>query len=70
MYVKKGVKLQYGETIEFFGTYSKASEATNYKAFDYNNYLKIKKIYGIINANRHNSRKQRYRIKSNRDFSK
>lgn len=33
------------------GEYSKPSEATNYKAFDYKNYLKTKNVYGSVALN-------------------
>ena len=37
--------------LAFHGEYSKPSQATNYKAFDYSKYLKTKKIYGIVTSN-------------------
>ena len=34
----------------FLGEYSKPSRATNYKAFDYRNYLKTQNVYGTVTA--------------------
>lgn len=49
IYVKNGVKLEYGAKVSFSGTYQAPSKASNYKAFDYKNYLKTKNIYGSVN---------------------
>ena len=49
IYTKKdGYKLQYGDKIEIIGTYNQISARRNYGGFDYQNYLKIKKISGIV----------------------
>lgn len=40
--------LKYGEKVQISGKYEEPSKARNYKGFDYKNYLKTKKIYGII----------------------
>lgn len=40
--------LKYGNKITFKGEYSEPSRERNYKGFNYNNYLKTKKIYGTI----------------------
>lgn len=52
MYVKKSYpqKLEYGMWITIEGTYSKPSEARNYKGFSYKNFLKSKGIFGTIKA--------------------
>lgn len=51
LYIDKSFKvLNYGDKIYFKGTYYKASQATNYKAFDYSEYLKTQKIYGTVIA--------------------
>ena len=49
---KKYEDLKYADKIIFTGEYSKANKATNYKAFDYSEYLKTSKIYGIVNADK------------------
>ena len=46
--VKKN--LQYGDKISITGTYLEPKRRTNYKGFDYKNYLKTLKIYGTIKA--------------------
>ena len=51
MYTKLGTNIEYGRKVTFKGTYEKASEATNYKAFDYEKYLRTKNIYGLAYAN-------------------
>ena len=48
IYTKKDIYLKYGNQIHFKGTYEEASTATNYKAFDYREYLKAKNVYGIV----------------------
>ena len=47
-----GVKkdLQYGDKILITGMYLEPKRQTNYKGFDYKNYLKTLKIYGTIKA--------------------
>lgn len=41
-------KLEYGDKIQFKGTYSAPEVRRNYKGFDYSEYLKTLKIYGIV----------------------
>ncbi len=50
IYISKEQKLTYGSKYCFSGSYSKASNATNYRAFDYKEYLKTKNVYGIFNV--------------------
>lgn len=50
IYTSKSKKLEYGEKIIIEGTYTKAKAVTNYKAFDYREYLKTKNVYGILNV--------------------
>lgn len=45
---KQEMNLKYGDKISFKGEYEKVSIQRNYGGFDYNQYLKTKKIYGII----------------------
>jgi len=56
-------KLNYGDLIEFNGTFELPSTQKNYGGFDYRNYLKTKKIYGIISSNK-------IKIKANNQLSK
>lgn len=42
--------LKYGDLIQLDGTFEIPNEARNYKGFDYKQYLKTKKISGIINT--------------------
>ena len=51
VYTKLGTNIEYGKQVTFKGTYEKAKGATNYKAFDYEKYLRTQKIYGIVYAN-------------------
>ena len=44
----KESKLQYGDLIDFYGTIEIPQGARNYKGFDYQKYLKSKRIYGTI----------------------
>ena len=46
--VPKNYKLEYGNKIEFKGTYSAPETQRNYKGFDYSGYLKTLKIYGTV----------------------
>ena len=46
--VKKNIELEYGDKIEFSGTYVRPEIQRNYKGFDYSKYLKQLKIYGTI----------------------
>lgn len=48
IYVNKNEYLDYGDKVISKGDYEKAKEATNYKAFNYREYLKQKGIYGIV----------------------
>ncbi len=43
------IKLEYGDLIYFYGEYEKPQEASNYKGFNYKEYLKNIKIYGNVN---------------------
>ena len=53
LYTKNDEKeLEYGDLIEINGEYTDPSKARNYKGFDYSEYLKTKKIYGSIKADR------------------
>ena len=47
IYIPKNVMLDYGDKAVLDGSYEKAKEATNYKGFNYREYLKQKDIYGI-----------------------
>ena len=51
LYVKKtkNIKFKYGEIVKIEGTYKNAEQSGNYKGFDYKEYLKTLKIYGIVN---------------------
>ena len=44
----KNIKLKNGDKIKFTAKYQEPSKARNYKGFDYKNYLKTKKTYGIV----------------------
>lgn len=48
--VSKKTCLNYGNIIKLKGTYIKPNTRTNYKGFDYKEYLKTKGIYGTINC--------------------
>lgn len=52
LYLKndKKLNLEYGDKITINGTFSKPITRTNYKGFDYRNYLKTLKIYGSLKA--------------------
>lgn len=50
IYTQKNINLKYGNKVRFTGMYEKAKTATNYKAFNYMEYLKMKNIYGIVNT--------------------
>jgi len=52
IYVPKEITLKYGDKIELTGEYKKANENTNYKLFNYKEYLKTKNIYGIVNVDK------------------
>ena len=46
----KSEEFKYGDLVCVRGIYEKAKSATNYKAFNYREYLKEKNIYGIVNV--------------------
>ena len=50
--MKKNVdtKIEYGDTVKIKGKFIEASAQRNYGGFDYKQYLKTQKIYGIIEA--------------------
>ncbi len=50
IYLPKNIMLDYGDKISLNGNYERANVATNYKGFDYREYLKQKNIYGIVHA--------------------
>lgn len=50
IYIPKDIELKYGNEICFKGEYVEAKGASNYKAFDYREYLKTKNIYGIVTS--------------------
>ena len=50
LYTQKDVVLDYGDKINIVGEYEEAKKATNYKLFDYREYLKEKNVYGIVKA--------------------
>ena len=47
---KNNISINYGDYIKLEGIYEEPSEQRNYKGFNYKEYLKTKKIYGIIKA--------------------
>ena len=47
---KNSIKLKYGNRINVRGTFSKPKTRTNYRAFDYSEYLQTLGIYGTIKA--------------------
>lgn len=51
LYVNKNIILKYGDYIKIIGEYVVPSTQRNYKGFNYKEFLKSKKIYGIVNAN-------------------
>lgn len=52
IYAEKDANLNYGDKIIINGTFEFASNARNYKAFDYREFLKTKNIYGILNVDK------------------
>lgn len=48
IYTKKDINVFPGDIVEIKGEFSKASHNRNFGGFDYNNYLKQLKIYGIV----------------------
>ena len=65
---KDKIKYNLGDYIEVYGTISTPSKNTNFNLFNYNNYLKSKKIYHIFKADKvnriKNNDKIRYKIKN------
>ena len=53
----KIIEIKYGDKIEINGTYEMPGGQRNYKGFDYAEYLKTKKIYGIIKTELYNIKK-------------
>lgn len=49
--IPKKINLQYGNKIKFAGEYILPKEARNYGGFDYREYLKTQKVYGIFQTN-------------------
>lgn len=52
IYVKKNEYLDYGDKVILKGNYERAKESTNYKGFNYREYLKQKNIYGIVKVSK------------------
>ena len=50
--VNKGQELEYGDMIAFSGRYKEPEKQRNYKGFDYSQYLKQLKIYGMIRCDK------------------
>ena len=50
IYTNNSEELTSGNIIKIKGIFEKADKARNYKGFNYRNYLKKRKIYGIINC--------------------
>lgn len=50
LYTKKENNFLPGDIVSIKGKFEKAEASRNYKGFNYRNYLKQKRIYGIINA--------------------
>ncbi len=52
LYIRKSekVKLEYGDQVKISGFYDEAEGRRNYKGSNYQEYLKNKKIYGILNC--------------------
>ncbi len=48
LYLNKDVEFKYGDILELNGIFKKASSNENFGGFDYSNYLRQNKIYGII----------------------
>lgn len=48
---KEEVNLEYGNKLQILGEYQEPNKARNYQGFDYKNYLKTNKVYGIITVN-------------------
>lgn len=52
LYIRKSekIKLEYGDQVKISGFYDEAEGRRNYKGSNYQEYLKNKKIYGILNC--------------------
>lgn len=50
IYTKPNINLIPGEVLKIRGEFTKPDTARNYKGFNYRNYLKQSKIYGIVNV--------------------
>ena len=50
LYLKTNKRLQFGDKIRIKGLYTKPSIQRNYKGFNYKEYLKTKKVYGLLKA--------------------
>ena len=50
VYFNKNIELKYGDEIILNGIFESPKKRSNYKGFDYKNYLKTLKIYGIVKA--------------------
>ena len=52
LYIRKSkkIKLEYGDQVRISGFYDEAEGRRNYKGSNYQEYLKNKKIYGILNC--------------------
>lgn len=49
--IKDKTKLELGTKIQFIGKFEQPQQQRNYMGFDYKEYLKTKKIYGIVTTN-------------------
>lgn len=58
LYVKKDKELVPGDIILVNGSFEKCEVSRNYKGFNYRNYLKQNKIYGIVYADEINKKAQ------------
>lgn len=50
LYTNSSTEFIPGDILKICGEFNKSEKARNYKGFDYNNYLKQRKIYGIVYA--------------------
>lgn len=51
----KDINIQYGDEIDFIGTYKEPNKQRNYKGFDYAEYLKTLEIYGTVELSKINN---------------
>lgn len=51
---KDNINLEYGDKIYINAEFEEANVARNYGGFSYKDYLKTKKVYGIVNADKNN----------------